>query len=70
MVRPTPNPLDGSFSEILELRMEPDLLRAIREKAKTLNVQVSTLARWCVTTGLFLFDLKSFVRSRTEAEES
>ena len=70
MARPAPDPLDGPLSEVLELRMEPELLRAIREKAKTLNVQVSTLARWCVTTGLFLFDLNSFVRSRTEAEES
>ena len=50
--------------------MEPELLEVIREKAKSLNVHVSTLARWCVTTGLFLFDLNSFVRSRSEAEES
>ena len=63
------NALDASFKGILELRIEPEVLRAIREKAETLNVQVSTLARWCVTTGLFLFDLNSFVRSRGTDEE-
>lgn len=61
--------MDASFKGTLELRIEPEVLRAIREKADTLNVQVSTLARWCVTTGLFLFDLNSFVRSRSADEE-
>jgi hypothetical protein len=69
MARKPLHALDPSFKEILELRIEPELLRAIREKAETLNVQVSTLARWCVATGLFLFDLNSFVRSRSSDEE-
>jgi hypothetical protein len=58
------------IDEILDLRIEPELLDSIKDKAKNLNVQVATLARWCVTTGLFLFDLNSFVRSRRATEES
>ena len=70
MAKRAPKTWDRRFSEILELRIEPELLRSIQDKAKDLNVQVSTLARWCVMTGLFLFDLNSFVRSRSATEES
>ena len=70
MSRKTPKAWDSPFTEILELRIDAELLRSMKDKAKELNVQLSTLARWCVTTGLFLFDLNSFVRSRSATEAS
>ena len=70
MTREAPGTGTGPTDEILELRIEAELLDSIKDKAKKLNVQVATLARWCVTTGLFLFDLNSFVRSRRATEES
>jgi len=55
---------EGVQSEILKLRIDPELLELVKEKAKSLNLDVSTFVRWCIMTGLVLGDLNAFVRTR------
>jgi len=51
-------------TEVLKLRIDPELLELVKEKAKHLNLDVSTFVRWCILTGIVLGDLNSFVRSK------
>ena len=51
-------------TEVLKLRIDPELLELVREKAKALGMDVSTFVRWCILTGIVLGDLNSFVRSK------
>jgi predicted HicB family RNase H-like nuclease len=55
---------EGRYSELLKLRIEPDLLQRAQERAEGLGVDLSTFVRWCIMTGLFLPDLNTFVRSK------
>jgi len=57
---------EGVQSEILKLRIDPELLELVKEKAKSLNLDVSTFVRWCIMTGLVLGDLNAFVRTRID----
>ena len=50
------------------VRIDPELLGSLEEKAEALGVHVETIARWCLLTGLYLFDLDAFIRSKKEAE--
>jgi len=48
----------------ISVLVEPELLRRIEEKAKSLNIDVPTFIRWCICTGLMLEDLNVFVKSK------
>ena len=49
---------------MLSVRIEPELLKEIEERAKRMKVSVSDVVRSCLLTGLFLKDVDSSVRSR------
>ena len=55
---------EGTQTEVLKLRIDPELLELVKEKARSLNLDVSTFVRWCIMTGLVLGDLNAFVRTR------
>jgi len=55
---------EGKYTETLRVRIDPELLEAVKEKAKGLNADLSTYVRWCLLTGLFLDDLNAFVRTQ------
>ena len=57
------------FTEVLKLRIEPELLEKVKERAGDLGVDISTFVRWCIMTGLFLPDLNAFVRSKMGEEK-
>lgn len=57
-------PKDGRDSELLTIRLDPDLLREIRAKASDLGMDVSAYVRWCIITGGSLSDLNAFIRSK------
>ncbi len=59
-----PTEAEGKYTETLRVRIDPELLDAVREKAKSLNTDLSTYVRWCIQTGLFLDDLNAFVRAQ------
>ena len=46
------------------MRIDPELLAAVKAKAGGLHTDVSTYVRWCIQTGLFLDDLNAFVRTQ------
>jgi len=46
----------------------PDLLRRVEEKARSQGTDVTTFARWCILTGLFLGDVNKFVRTKMAQE--
>ena len=60
---------ESKQTETLKLRIDPELLELVKEKAKSLNVDVSTFVRWCILTGVFLGDLNAFVRSKMGKSE-
>ncbi len=51
---------------ILQIRLDPHTITRVKEKAKSLNTDVSTFVKWCIHTGLFLEDVNAFVRSKKE----
>ncbi|HLB68090.1 MAG TPA: hypothetical protein VJN63_06470 [Thermoplasmata archaeon] len=55
---------EGTQTEVLKLRIDPELLELVKEKARSLNLDVSTFVRWCIMTGLVLGDLNAFVHTR------
>jgi hypothetical protein len=55
---------EGTQTEVLKLRIDPELLELVKQKAKSLNLDVSTFVRWCIMTGLVLGDLNAFVHTR------
>lgn len=55
---------ESKYTEILKVRIDPELLRLTKETAKSFHTDVSTFVRWCILTGIFLDDLNAFVRSR------
>ena len=55
---------EGKQTEVLKLRIDPELLEIVKKKAKSLNLDVSTFVRWCILTGLVLGDLNVFVKAR------
>ena len=59
---------EGKYTETLKVRIDPDLLESVKEKAKGLNTDVSTFVRWCILTGLFLGDLNAFVRTQAATQ--
>jgi len=59
---------EGKYTETLKVRIDPQLLESVKEKAKSLNTDTSTFVRWCITTGLFLGDLNAFVRTQADRE--
>ena len=46
------------------MRIDPELLEAVKAKSSSLHTDVSTYVRWCIQTGLFLDDLNAFVRTQ------
>ena len=58
----------GRRTEVLTVRISPDLLRALREKSKDLDTDLSSFVRWCLVTGIYLGDLNTFVRTRLREE--
>ena len=59
-------PRESKQTEVLKLRIDPELLGLVQERAKALGMDVSTFVRWCILTGVVLGDLNSFVRTRTK----
>ena len=55
---------EAKQTDVLKIRIDPELHELVREKAKGLNLDVSTFVRWCILTGLVLGDLNAFVRTR------
>ena len=55
---------ESKQTEVLKLRIDPELLELVKVKAKSLNLDVSTFVRWCILTGLVLGDLNTFVHTR------
>jgi hypothetical protein len=56
---------EEKLSKILRVRIDPDLLENVKRESDKLEVDVSTYVRWCIQTGLYLEDLNTFIRSRT-----
>jgi len=50
------------------VRVDPELLEAVKKKSKVLHTDLSTYVRWCLQTGLFLDDLSAFVRTQKRPE--
>lgn len=61
-------PTEKRQTEVLKIRIDPELLELVKEKATSLNLDVSTFVRWCIMTGVFLSDVNSFVRVRLGEE--
>lgn len=59
-------PREGKQTEVLKIRIDPELLALVREKAANVHVDVSTFVRWCILTGVMLGDLNSFVRTKAK----
>jgi hypothetical protein len=60
---------DKKYSDTLRVRIDPELLENVRERADSLNTDVSTYVRWCISTGLYLDDLNKFIRLKNKEEE-
>ena len=58
----------SSEEEVLQVRLDRDLLRRLQEKARSLQTDEATFVRWCIMTGVFLSDVNSFVRVRLGEE--
>ncbi|MCI4369409.1 MAG: hypothetical protein L3K09_07605, partial [Thermoplasmata archaeon] len=58
--------VESKQTEVLKLRIDPELLGLVRDKAKSLHMDVSTFVRWCILTGIVLGDLNSFVRTKVK----
>ena len=58
----------GRRTKVLTVRIEPDLLRALKAKSKDLDTDLSSFVRWCLVTGIYLGDLNTFVRTRMHEE--
>lgn len=64
------NENDSESFNVLRIRLDSDTIARVKEKAKTLNTDISTFVKWCIHTGLFLEDVNAFVRSRKDEEKS
>ncbi|UCE74712.1 MAG: hypothetical protein JSV56_03150 [Methanomassiliicoccales archaeon] len=60
---------EEKYTKSLRVRIEPDLLNSVKEKAEKLETDVSTYVRWCIRTGLYLEDLSMFLQSRIDENE-
>ena len=60
---------ERKYSVTLKVRIEPHLLEKVKEKAGSLDTDISTYVRWCIQTGLFLGDLSTFIRGKTERDK-
>lgn len=60
------NENDSEPFRILQIRLDSQTITRVKEKAKSLNTDVSTFVKWCIHTGLFLEDVNAFVRSKEE----
>lgn len=56
---------EGKYTKILKVRIDPELLKRVKEEVKRLDTDLSTYVRWCIRTGLYLEDLNSFIRSKS-----
>jgi predicted HicB family RNase H-like nuclease len=52
----------------INIRIEEELLKRIKEEAKKQDTDLSTYVRWCLRTGLYLEDLSYFLQSRIDEE--
>ncbi len=60
---------EGKYTKTLKVRIDSELLDHIKEETKRLGTDMSTYVRWCIRTGLYLKDLSSFVRSKSEESD-
>ena len=60
---------EGKYTKTLKVRIDSEMLDHVKEEAKRLGTDVSTYVRWCIRTGLYLKDLSSFVRSKSEESD-
>ncbi len=52
----------------LNVRIEEELLKRIKEEAQKQDTDLATYVRWCLQTGLYLEDLSQFLQSRIDEE--
>jgi len=57
---------ESRYSNILRVRVDPELLGLVTTEAERLGIDVSTYIRWCIQTGLYLEDLNLFIRSKSK----
>ena len=57
---------ENRYSNVLRVRIEPELLGMVRREADRYGIDVSTYIRWCIQTGLYLEDLNQFLRSKSK----
>ena len=60
---------EGKYTKTLKVRIDSEMLDHVKEEAKRLGTDMSTYVRWCIRTGLYLKDLNSFVRSKSEESD-
>lgn len=60
---------EGKYTKTLKVRIDSEMLDHVKEEAKRLGTDMSTYVRWCIRTGLYLKDLSSFVRSKSEESD-
>ena len=49
----------------IEVKIEQELLDHVKKEAKRHDTDVSAYVRWCISTGLYLEDLNSYVRLKS-----
>ena len=57
---------ESRYSNVLRVRVDPELLGLVTTEAERLGIDVSTYIRWCIQTGLYLEDLNLFIRSKSK----
>jgi predicted HicB family RNase H-like nuclease len=56
----------GRYTKTLKIRIDPELYEQLKLETERQGIDMSTYVRWCIQTGLYLKDLNSFVRSKSE----
>ena len=61
--------VNKKYSSTLRLRIEPNLLEQVKREVDKLDTDISTYVRWCIRTGLYLDDLNTFLRVKSQEDE-
>jgi predicted HicB family RNase H-like nuclease len=56
---------EGKYTEIIKVRVDPELLELAKAEAKKYNTDLSTYIRGCIRTGLYLKDVNQFMKSKS-----
>ena len=55
-------------TNILRVRLDPELLELVKKEADKFDIDVSTFVRWCIHTGIYLDEINAYIHIRTEDE--